>query len=77
MSNEELLRDTILEHIGDDSFCEDCPALEYDNSTGTWDCPACDNPYDKKCYRNSEWCNILTELDKFLDNIRQDWAATA
>lgn len=39
MSNEEALRDIILEHIGDERFCDDCPAIEYDNSTGTLDCP--------------------------------------
>lgn len=77
MSNEEALRDIILEHIGDERFCDDCPAIEYDNSTGTLDCPYCYDLEDTRCYRNPEWSNIKSWLDAFLDNIRGDWDALA
>ena len=72
MTNEELLRDSVLDHINED-FCKDCPAMIYESDTGAWYCPYCEDVTDSQCYRNSEWQDIERELDKFLENIRQDW----
>ena len=74
MTKEELLRESILEQIGED-FCDNCPAKIYEYDTGTWNCPYLDDMTDSGCYRHNEWWNIENELDVFLDNIRQDWQA--
>lgn len=76
MSNEQSLRDVILDNILE-VFCKDCPAMRYERDTGASYCPYGDDPASHECYRSSEWDSIEGEVDIFLENIRADWPATA
>ena len=75
MTNENLLRDLILDHILE-NFCDNCPALGYESDTGAWCCPCGEDVTDSACYRSAEWDDIERETDNYLENIRFDWPAS-
>ena len=76
MTNEALLRDIVIDQILEE-FCKDCPCIRYEGDTGASYCPYGDDPGSNDCCRSVEFSDIERELDTFLENIRQNWPATA
>ncbi len=71
---DQALLDYILEYVlNDEGFCEDCPDLQYEPDTGSWECPCGYDQESSECYRASDWETVKEEAETFICNIHGCW----